>query len=175
MVELFAGIVQVQYGQAYIELDGAFGGLMEKSFVGQSNGLCGAAAPEVLFLVTGLHTGPVGLTVNLSTVSPDLDQSWEEIVEVSVLVPHGAITLVEWSAEHGERMTLPPGEYRVRCSASAMQAANELDTNVTEQPVDRYRLDLWPAPSAPDRIIKQTSEVAAYWHDWASKLVSPTP
>ena len=54
-----------------------------------------------------------------------------------------------------------------------MQKGSELDTNVGDEPVDRYRLDLWPAPAEPDRIVKQTSEVAAYWHEWASTLTSP--
>ncbi len=34
-----------------------------------------------------------------------------------------------------------------------------------------YRLDLWKADRAPDRVIKQTSEIAAHWHDWAANLV----
>ncbi|SFV31464.1 hypothetical protein SAMN05216456_1349 [Devosia crocina] len=173
MIELFAGIVQLQYGQAYVELDGAFDGNMENSFIGQSNGLCGAAASEILFLVTGLHTGPVGLTVNLFDAAPELDQEWEEVVEVSFRAPRGEITLMEWGADQGVRIAVPSGEYRARCYGVDMEEANALDTNITEVPVDRYRLDLWLAPSAPDRVIKQTSEVAAYWHDWAGTLASP--
>ncbi len=53
-----------------------------------------------------------------------------------------------------------------------MQTANELDTNVNDIPVDTYRLDLWAAPPATDHIVKQTSIVAAYWHDWAGKLLA---
>ncbi len=59
MTELFAGNVEVQYGQAYIELDGSFDGAMDDCFVGQRNGLCGAQKPAILFLMTGLHTGIV--------------------------------------------------------------------------------------------------------------------
>jgi hypothetical protein len=29
---------------------------------------------------------------------------------------------------------------------------------------DRYLLQLWPAPAAPDEIEKETSAVAGYWH-----------
>lgn len=34
----------------------------------------------------------------------------------------------------------------------------------TSQEIDRYLLQLWPAPMAPDAILRQTSEHAAYWH-----------
>ena len=42
--------------------------------------------------------------------------------------------------------------------------------------VDRYLLQFWPAPAAPDRIIRQTSASAAYWHDFArTQPPPPTP
>jgi hypothetical protein len=171
MTELFAGNVEVNYGQAYIELDGAFQGAMDECFLGQSNGLCGAQSPAILFLMTGLHTGPVGLTIHLFDTDPGADENWEEIVEVSFQAPNGEITLMEWAADQGAAIALPSGAYRARYSGRAMQAANDLDTNIEDDPVDHYRLDLWRAPMSPDRIVKQTSAVAAYWHDWASKLV----
>lgn len=170
MIELFAGNIEVQYGQAYIQLDGAFDGLMDNCFRGQSNGLCGAQTPAILFLMTGLHTGIVGITINLFDADPGIDESWEEIVEVSFRAPNGKITLMEWAADRGAVMAVPSGLYRARYQGRAMQAANELDTNVDDTSVDSYRLDLWPAPPAADRIVKQTSIIAAYWHDWASSL-----
>lgn len=175
MTELFAGNVHVHYGQAYLELDGAFDGEMEDCFRGQSNGLCGAQNPGVLFLLTGLHTGVVGLAIHLSAGEPGIDDNWEEIVDVSFLAPNGYITLMEWAADEGVRMTIPAGSYRARYQGQAMQAGNDLDTNIEDVPVDRYRLDLWQAPSAPDRIVKQTSPVAAYWHDWAGQHADPSP
>ena len=170
MTELFAGNVEVQYGQAYIELDGAFDGAMDECFCGQSNGLCGAQTPVILFLMTGLHTGIVGFSINLFDADPGIDESWEEIVEVSFRAPKGEITLMEWAADRGVGMAVPSGAYRARYQGRAMQAANELDTNINDTPVDSYRLDLWPAPPALDRIVKQTSTIAAYCHDWASSL-----
>jgi hypothetical protein len=38
---------------------------------------------------------------------------------------------------------------------------------------DHYLLQFWPAPPAPDRIVKQTSASAAYWHDHAQKQPEP--
>ncbi|GLQ12316.1 hypothetical protein GCM10007913_42490 [Devosia yakushimensis] len=170
MTTLFSQNISVQYGQAYLELGGQFNGSMEDCFRGQSNGICGASAPDLLFLITGLHTGKVGLTINLFDTDPGIDETWDEIVEVSCQAPKGEVALSEWAADSGPPMAVPAGSYRARYHARKMQAANELDTNVTEVPVDTYRLDLWPAPPAADRIIKQTSEVAAYWHGWAKGL-----
>lgn len=39
--------------------------------------------------------------------------------------------------------------------------------------VDRYLLQFWPAPPAPDEILKQTSAQAAYWHDAIRNLAPP--
>lgn len=170
MTELFSGNIQVQYGQAYLELGNQFDGGMKECFHGQSNGLCGAAAPGTVFLVTGLHTGAVGLAIHLFDGDPGLDDSWEEVVEVSFVVADDTAALVEWAGTDTHPLALPPGTYRARYQARNMAAGSELDTNVEDEPVDTYRLDLWPAPAAPDRMVKQTSEVAAYWHDWARGL-----
>ncbi|WP_337267412.1 hypothetical protein [Oryzifoliimicrobium ureilyticus] len=172
MIALFEGNVEVQYSQAYIELDGSFDGSVENCFRGQSNGLCGAQTPQILFLTTGLHTGMVGFSIYLFGTEPGIDESWEEIVEVSFQAKKGKITLVEWAADHGVDMALPLGSYRARYQGRAMQRANDLDTNVTDTPIDTYRLDLWRAQASRDRIVKQTSAIAAYWHDWVRELAA---
>jgi len=41
-----------------------FVGLIQ-SLGGQENGLCGAAVPRLLFLITGLHTGQTSVTVEM--------------------------------------------------------------------------------------------------------------
>jgi hypothetical protein len=52
-----------------------------------------------------------------------------------------------------------------------MDAGNQADTSLPgEQPVDSYALWLWPAPPAPDRVVRQTSEIARYRHHWARGL-----
>jgi hypothetical protein len=46
-----------------------------------------------------------------------------------------------------------------------MDAAQEADSlSEGTPPLDSYALVLWPAASTPDRIVRQTSSVAAYWH-----------
>lgn len=41
----------------------------------------------MLFLMTGLHTGIVGISIHLFDAEPDIDESWEEIVDVSFRAP----------------------------------------------------------------------------------------
>ncbi|HZX04104.1 hypothetical protein [Kribbella sp.] len=78
---LMTGPAWVSYAQIYVEsvLD-SYSDLGE-CFAGQQNGLCGAASPGRLFLITGLHTGEVGFTVELYDDVPPLDDTWEEVVE----------------------------------------------------------------------------------------------
>jgi hypothetical protein len=36
-----------------------------------------------------------------------------------------------------------------------------------EPALDRYLLQLWPAPHRAEVLVRQTSEIAAYWHSAA--------
>ena len=48
-------------------------GPMVAGFRGQANGLCGAAVPGLLFLITGLHTGHFGFMVDVCAPRPPVD------------------------------------------------------------------------------------------------------
>jgi hypothetical protein len=77
---LFDGLVPVEYSQVYVcSFDTSD---MESAFAGQVNGLCGAAKPGYLFLVTGTHTGEVRFTVELhEREPPPAAEEWHEVVE----------------------------------------------------------------------------------------------
>lgn len=96
------GDVWVHYGQLYVRSGladlGAPDPELHACFAGQQNGLCGGAVPGCLLLITGLHTGTVGLVVELHDRPPALDDSWEEIVEVPFR-PVGEASLVGWAGE----------------------------------------------------------------------------
>lgn len=93
-----------------------------------------------------------------------MDGRWQEIVEVS-FQPVGDVSLVGWAGEWSQSLEIPPVGYRVRYSADGMDEGHALDTRMDGDPAaDRCLLQLWPAPSQPDRVIKQTSQIAAYWH-----------
>jgi hypothetical protein len=52
-----------------------------------------------------------------------------------------------------------------------MQLGWDLDTTEEDGAiVDFYALAFWPADPAEDRIIKQTSEVAARWHEFVRTM-----
>lgn len=152
----------VHYGQIYLHSNDDFGADLGEHFGGQRNGLCGGAIPGALFLITGLHTGDVWFTVGLHDATPDVDDSWDEIVEVSFRPETDEVALVGWAGEHTWPLDLPVADYRVRYSGT-----------YTGEDGERYLLQFWPAPPAPDAVVKVTSGKAAYWHDFARKQPPP--
>lgn len=162
---LMSGPAWVSYAQIYVE-SSEDSSSMEECFAGQRNGLCGAAAPGRLFLLTGLHTGQVAFAVELYDDEPVIDDSWEEIVEASYR-PLGQPVLVEWGGGAGswELDLQPQVDYRVRYCGWGMDTAHQTGRPEGEPPVDRYLLQFWPAPPAPDRVVKMTSRQAAYSHE----------
>lgn len=157
---MFDGSILVDYRQFYITPPGGMNsGDMQAAFAGQQNGLCGAAHDGMLFLVTGLHYGNVALTIDLAPAPPEVDEQWEEIVEVPFVVSaEGGVHLEEWDGDVRADIPLAPGPYRVRYHGSGMDAAHQ------GEEVDRYLLVFWPAPVAPDAVVKTTSDSAGYWH-----------
>ncbi|MEV2216090.1 hypothetical protein AB0H86_32510 [Streptomyces sp. NPDC050997] len=169
------GEVHVHYGQIYVESDAdSFGPYFAESFAGQTGGLCGAAIPGALWLNTGLHTGHVGFTVEVHDQAPPLEPGWEDVVEVSFRPASARSVLVQWAAETDWELDLDEADYRVRFCAKGMDQARKDDTRLDEEPqLDSYLLQFWPAGPAPDRVLKQTAGIAAYWHDFARKQPPP--
>jgi hypothetical protein len=170
-----AGEVHVHYSQIYVESDpDAVGPDLAEAFGGQSSGLCGAAVPGALWLRTGLHTGNVGFTVEVHDHAPPLDPVWEDVVEVSFRPASAGAALVEWAGEAVRELGLREIDYRVRYCARGMDEAHRQDTRMDGQPqMDCYLLQFWPAEPAPDRILKQTSAIAAYCHGYAREQPAP--
>ncbi|MER6566113.1 hypothetical protein ABT288_07930 [Streptomyces sp. NPDC001093] len=169
------GEVHVHYGQLYVESDpDSYGPDLAEAFAGQCSGLCGAAIPGTLWLTTGLHTGDVGFTVEVHDEAPPVDPDWEDVVEVSFRPLSDDTELVLWGGEGSWELDLEAADYRVRYCAKGMDAAQEEDTRLGGEPqLDCYLLQFWPAPAAPDRVVRQTSRMAAYWHDYARRLPPP--
>ncbi|MFF7045730.1 hypothetical protein ACIP4T_08240 [Streptomyces massasporeus] len=169
------GEVHVHYGQIYVESDpDDHGPGLAEAFAGQRVGLCGAATPGFLWLNTGLHTGDVGFTVEVRDQAPLLDPAWEDVVEVSFRPASAQSALVQWAGEDSWDLDLEETDHRVRYCASGMDRASETDTRSADEPqLDRYLLQFWPAPPEPDRVLKETSRTAAYWHRYARTLPPP--
>jgi hypothetical protein len=171
MTRIFDDYLHVHYGQAYIFSGDRTIAELSDCFHGQTNGLCGAAVSGTLFLITGLHTGRVRLSVDVLDAPPPLDRIWEEVVEVPFTVDGDGVSLYNWDGECVCAIPLSLGNYRVRYCGREMERGKEVDTILDdEEPVDFYHLAVWPADLLPDSVVKQTSEIAAYWHEYAKSL-----
>lgn len=161
---LFDGAVHVHYRQFYVEsrIEDFFEGLTG-ACGGQTNGLCGGAVPGLLFLTTGLHTGEIPVTVEVHEERPPVGGGWEDVVEVSFRPASERVALVQWAAEASWPLRLERIDYRVRYRISGMDAANAQNTRMPGEPaIDRYLLQFWPQPPAPDAVARQGSRFAAY-------------
>jgi hypothetical protein len=167
---LFDGKIDVHYG--YIDLIGADRTDrpdLQATRAGQLNGICGAAEPGFLSLITGLHTGGVGFTVEWHDAEPPIGAEWDEVVEVAYRPPSTELLLSAF--EHEEPVRLPAvTSLRARYCAAGMDAGHEMDTPEDDEPApDRYLLQLWPSPPLPETIPRLTGQTAAYWHREAHK------
>jgi hypothetical protein len=159
-------VIETDYGQVDLiwHEDGGFDGEFERFFAGQTNGLVGAADLSGVYLNLARRSGGSPVRIVLTDGPPDADDSWEDVVEVSTTVPLGAVPQwMSWAGEDGGPLDgLLPGNYRLRVSARGRDAGR--DGEFADEAVDFYLVELWPAPSAPDAILKVSSEDARYWH-----------
>ena len=129
---------------------------------GQQNGLLGGRVQHSLTMVTGLHTGRLPFVVTWHDSPAPVDPEQEDVVEVSWTIPDETMTVGAFDEFHD--IDLPPGPSRARYSARGMDLGRAMDTAHEEPAPDRYVLDLWAAEPEPERIVRHTSEIAAYWH-----------
>ena len=162
MIELFARDLDVHYG--FVNLWEEDGDCPTLEIHGQENGLLGAGAPRALTMTTGLHTGAVPFRVEWHEHAPEPDATWQEVVEASVEIVQHELVLTTF--DDGQPLTAPRlGWHRARYLATEMDAGRAMDCALPPLTApDRYVLQLWPAPPAPDRVVTVTSEIAAYWH-----------
>jgi hypothetical protein len=46
-----------------------------------------------------------------------------------------------------------------------MDVAREAESLNLDRPIESHLLTFWPAPPAPDRVVRTTSRTAAYWQE----------
>lgn len=164
MSVVFEGLVHTAYMQLYLTTGQEDTPSPDGAFVGQVNGLSGAAIPGTLFLVTATHTGAIPVRIVLLDHEPD-PGDWEEIVDVS-FVPSGRNAAFNgWAEDSSAAFDLTAASYRARWSGRGMDAAHDATATEEAPALDAYELALWPAAAAPDRIVRRTSAAAGYWHD----------
>ena len=131
---------------------------------GQVNGILGAAEPGKLVVQTGKHTGYVPLRIERHEAEPPPEPNWTEVVEASFTSVEDELAIdpnraIRWSE----------GFFRVRMCA--VHYHHEFDEEADEP--ERFLMQFWPAPPAPDRIVRQTSRYAASEH--ARAQATPPP
>jgi hypothetical protein len=172
MVTLLDKVVMTDYGQLDITWseDGGFDGDVDRFFAGQVNGLVGATDSSGVYVILARRSGGCPVRIELLEAEPGPPEaSWEDIVEVSVTVPAGSsVTWSAWAGMDSGDLALPAGSYRLRVSAEGRDAGHALGDGPGT--ADRYLLELWPAPAAPDHIVRVGSKDAANWHrEWGGR------
>lgn len=131
-------------------------------------GLAGVMESAVL-IHAGIDRGYVTVTTQPAAHSVALDtpeqwaslDAWEDVAEVSLYVPNGALSVEQLS--YGPSETSPklsllsahgPGHYRLRIHASGRDSHYG---QVLHESEERYHFTAWPAPPAAPLVIKATS------------------
>lgn len=164
---LLDAVIKTDYGQFDLLWDDGyygFDGDFDKVFDGQVNGLAGAASGNGLYLNFARRSGGSAVRIVLLDELAPLDAGpWEDVVEVSISVPTGAQPRwMSWAGEDGGSLDLRAGTYRVRVSARGRDTGQQQE--FADGAVDFYLLEMWPAQTQPDSIVRTTSVDAAYWH-----------
>ena len=126
------------------------------------NGLA-CVRPGGIVVFTGISSGPVFVIVDARDTPPESIElaDWEEVVEVST---HASVGRMVVSGVFSDAPPLPvlttagPGDYRVRLHARGRDRA--VDLGVIE-PTEDYLVIAWPAPLAPEAIMKRSDQYGA--------------
>ncbi|WP_138845896.1 hypothetical protein [Rhodococcus pyridinivorans] len=119
-----------------------------------------AADTGMVYMYTGMSMGPLDLQVEVLDDVPDLvDSGWEDIEEVPLQTYSDIATVLTGAEEPIEGfpdtvLAAGAGTYRVRAYAAGRDLAWDL---VVDEVIERYKLQIWPAPYAPPRIVQHRS------------------
>lgn len=152
-------VIHVTYHQLPIADSGTFPNVSTRS----GNGLLYGGSGAVTVL-TGIHTGVVSVTLEIRRSAPieiAID-NWDEVAEVSFEAPNGEAQVTSLMSEvpHDLPLLTPagPGHYRLRVHARGRDTDPD---GVASEPFENYLITVWPAPSAPPTIYKQTDRFGA--------------
>lgn len=160
-------VVETDYGQfdlVWTE-SGGFDGNFDRFFASQVNGLVGASDPDGVYINLARRSGGSPVNIVLMDEAPVSDEaSWEDVVEVSFILPEGRdMRWITWAGESGGMLgAIPPGSYRLRVSARGRDQGHAHE--FSEHLVDAYLFQMWPAPPSPDAVLRTGSEDGRYWH-----------
>ncbi|TLM80820.1 hypothetical protein [Pseudarthrobacter sp. NamE5] len=115
---------------------------------------------RVPLVSTGVHSGPIDLTVEVLEARPETSSpDWEDIHEVSLMLPGGRAFFSEptgWEIKDIGTITgNDRGSYRARLHATGRDTAFDL---VVESPVERHLVQFWKEPPSPVSVLSSKSE-----------------
>ncbi|MGW5305593.1 hypothetical protein ACWERF_16880 [Streptomyces griseoluteus] len=118
-----------------------------------------AVARDALGIGTAVNVN-VSATVALLPQEPvDDSPEFDHVVEASLNVSLGRLTVLGCTDYAPEAATFEvlPGWNRVRVSRSNLARATEADVDSDKSPetIEKVRIQVWPAPEAPSKIIKR--------------------
>lgn len=129
------------------------------------NGLASRSGSSGISVYTGIHTGPVSVSVSCLRSSPSLEVGWDDIVETSIEItaPFRVATLMsDVPDDFNPVVQVATGPHRVRVHCKGR------DTDCDGSPpdvVEWYLVQLWPAPLQDDVLIRGTDLVGRRLRD----------
>jgi hypothetical protein len=160
-------VVETDFGQFDLiwTLSGGFDGDFDRYFAGQVNGLVGASCSDGVYINLARRSGGSPVQIVLLDLPPSTgDAQWEDVVEVSFLLPNAhEMRWSSWAGQSGGVLNeVPSGNYRLRVSAKGRDQGR--NSEFSEEMIDYYLIQFWPAPPLPDAVLRTDSEDGQYWH-----------
>ncbi len=131
-----------------------------------------AVALDVISVATTTMYGNVAVHIEGWDAEPPLDlPPFDQVVEVSVEVPTGLLSVTSVSSDIKLTSQLMPGWYRMRVNSQNL--ANGAGGVPTQRGDDRYQVQLWPEVERLPLVLKEW----AGWPDMSppSRPVTDTP
>jgi hypothetical protein len=117
-----------------------------------------AVAVDVISVATTTMYGNVAVHIEGWDAEPPLDLSpFDQVVEVSVQVPTGLLSVTSVSSDIKLISQLVPGWYRMRVGSQNL--ANPAGGVPTQRGADRYLIQLWPEVERLPSVMKE-------WAGW---------
>lgn len=139
------------YFQLHVADDGP-GGDLSEAWTAEASAR-GLAVADAAVGVSTARNVDVPVVVVVSVDVPDLLPNADSIVEGGLRCKSGRLVVMGCTDYFPDamRLSVPPGWYRVRASATGLSTVREhwLDAE------DEYRIDVWPAPPTGVHVVKQ--------------------
>lgn len=153
--------VHTQYGIFDIcWVDPSVGLDWNTAWAGHRNRMVGAAADFGVAMFFSSWLGAQASIELLEDQPAQIPQEWEDVVEVSTTIPQGVEPFwMTFAGESAGPLPIPAGTWRLRVSAQGRDVIPVAPSDDEEEPppLDRYLIQLWPAPPAPEEILRQRS------------------